>query len=104
MSWKQGDYFGSDGTPIEEQSFPVVTITSPQGESTVFQFTSAGNYQEFIVWATWWPMQNGHTLTIEKKPRMMEEWARKRSDAETQRYDQMMRCFRSYVYGDHLCQ
>lgn len=83
--------------PIEEQTFPIVTITSCQGDKTLFCFTSAATYQDFLVWATWSPLNEGYTISITKEPTFnFDDWVRKRSDAETKRHSQMLKCFQSY--------
>ena len=99
VNWKNGDYFGASGCSLDEQKVPVVIITSPEGTSTTFVFTSATNYPSFLIWATWGPLEQGYTLIIKKIPRR--ESNIDRSEAEQKRVEEMMADFRSYSRTYH---
>ena len=98
MSWKNGDYFGSSGLPPAEQKVPVVTLISRQDERTTFCFRDAASYQLFMSWALWEVMDT-HEMTVTKTHFNFDDHERKRSQAETDRYNAMMSDFRAFRNG-----
>lgn len=92
MSWKNGDYFGSNNPYHEVQEFPIcpiVELIDTEGVNTSFSFTSASLYKDFLIWATWGPLHEGWSMRVTKQTDL-------RDDAGTERYNKLMDDFLDY--------